>query len=412
MDSLGWNGSPLVTRTTSLWSHRQNDIEEISFLLPNSKFCVHGEGKMGLLDPEDIFASLHGLQKPNPSRGNSYSGQDSINIDSNLNLTQCQEAIRLVSADTLLAKSGTGTSWAANTLSSSELCSSSPSLGGIKMAGFGIPDNALQDGKARSGSLGSIDCRWVVHELDETVSQTCSDRSKRSNDKIEPKLGENCPYFDLLQSDSSTTEGGFQLIAENYRPTPKKPKSDPKCHSSSNISFQQPGPSLSSVSSDGEPDSEAVAQLKEMIYREAAFRPVNLAEEVMERPRRKNVRISTDPQTVAARQRRERISERIRVLQRLVPGGSKMDTASMLDEAANYLKFLRSQVKALETVSHKLDFVNSPITPNLVPFSSSSAPLINNSFPMQTHHFPLQTSAHPILQYPPRTEKVSEKYTI
>lgn len=114
----------------------------------------------------------------------------------------------------------------------------------------------------------------------------------------------------------------------------------------------------------------SMAAMREMIFRIAAMQPIHIDPESVKPPKRRNVKISTDPQSVAARHRRERISERIRILQRLVPGGTKMDTASMLDEAIHYVKFLKNQVQSLERVA-----ANRPAAAGIgfpVPMSSGS----------------------------------------
>ncbi|CAL5388811.1 unnamed protein product [Camellia sinensis] len=70
---------------------------------------------------------------------------------------------------------------------------------------------------------------------------------------------------------------------------------------------------------------------------------------------RKVVKLSTDPQSVAARERRHRISDKFKTLQSLVPGGAKMDTVSMLEEAIHYVKFLKTQIWLHQTMINFMD---------------------------------------------------------
>jgi len=57
------------------------------------------------------------------------------------------------------------------------------------------------------------------------------------------------------------------------------------------------------------------------------------------------------PQSIAARERRRKITNKTQELGKLVPGGTKMNTAEMLHAAAKYIKFLQVQVGMLELMN-------------------------------------------------------------
>ncbi|KAL6196799.1 hypothetical protein ACLB2K_032412 [Fragaria x ananassa] len=57
---------------------------------------------------------------------------------------------------------------------------------------------------------------------------------------------------------------------------------------------------------------------------------------------------SVSPQSIVTRERRRKITEKTQELGKLVPGGSKMNTAEMLTAAYNYVKFLQAQMGILQ----------------------------------------------------------------
>ncbi|KAL9678286.1 hypothetical protein QQ045_016129 [Rhodiola kirilowii] len=77
---------------------------------------------------------------------------------------------------------------------------------------------------------------------------------------------------------------------------------------------------------------------------------------------------ATNSHSLAERARREKISERMKILQDLVPGCNKViGKALVLDEIINYIHSLQHQV---EFLSMKLEAINSRLPPALEVFSS------------------------------------------
>ncbi|CAN6459308.1 unnamed protein product [Victoria cruziana] len=79
---------------------------------------------------------------------------------------------------------------------------------------------------------------------------------------------------------------------------------------------------------------------------------------------------ATDPHSIAERLRRERIAERMKALQELVPNANKTDKASMLDEIIDYVKFLQLQVKVLSMSRLGGAAAVAPLVTNISPEAS------------------------------------------
>ncbi|KAK1422215.1 hypothetical protein QVD17_25178 [Tagetes erecta] len=174
---------------------------------------------------------------------------------------------------------------------------------------------------------------------------------------------EKLPDFGTLYTDDNNDPNYILEDTSFMNPTTTitftSPTQSPPGHEMQFLTSSQRSIGSNQDNEQDEHKRNSMEAMREMIFRIAAMQPVHIDPESVKPPKRRNVKISKDPQSVAARHRRERISERIRILQRLVPGGTKMDTASMLDEAVHYLKFLKNQVQTLEKAGENRSYVGN-----------------------------------------------------
>ncbi|CAL1402741.1 unnamed protein product [Linum trigynum] len=83
-------------------------------------------------------------------------------------------------------------------------------------------------------------------------------------------------------------------------------------------------------------------------------------EDVMNKKQSNGDGVTLSAQSIAARHRRRRITQKTQELGKLIPGGNKLNTAEMFQAAAQYVKFLQAQISVLQSMDSPQEPIEVP----------------------------------------------------
>ncbi|KAK7280260.1 hypothetical protein RJT34_25322 [Clitoria ternatea] len=196
-------------------------------------------------------------------------------------------------------------------------------------------------------SLGDAKFSQQINEnTDEELGIDVADKNLQDHKECEVVAEEDINT--TLEKSGKRSRSTMQVRKNKRNAKPiKKPKSASTSNTEEGGSPGLQGQSLSSCCSEDD-DSNASQDLN-VVGSSSLSLEDSTGQKLKGKKSTSNRGSATDPQSVYARRRRERINERLRILQNLVPNGTKVDISTMLEEAVQYVKFLQLQIKLLSS---------------------------------------------------------------
>uniref|UniRef100_A0A7N0T119 BHLH domain-containing protein n=1 Tax=Kalanchoe fedtschenkoi TaxID=63787 RepID=A0A7N0T119_KALFE len=201
----------------------------------------------------------------------------------------------------------------------------------------------------------SVDFSFEEEENVSSTGYVCTDLLMQLDSaKVEAGVGESLPSPIAFRGTKSETQALDDAVEEKGARPPAESKKRPRISTEAQKSKRSVKLRKSKKAADVDEDKSdsSGGSLLRQASTSNSSKDDTGADEGSTPPSgktRANRGSATDPQSLYARKRREKINERLRILQGLVPNGTKVDISTMLDEAVHYVKFLQLQIKLLSS---------------------------------------------------------------